>query len=105
MAILIGSEIFCYVISYAKSKKEIATHSIGAKIWTLILFATLVEVMAHCQSAILFEFCFWIGLITRAEIVAIILTLKEWTNDVPTIYHAARLRQGKQIKRNKLFNG
>lgn len=104
--IILGAfEASTYALSYIKFKKEIATHSIGAKIWTLTIFATLVEIMVHCESVVLFEICFWLGLATRLEILAIVLTLKKWTNDVPTIYHAVRLRQGKEIKRNKLFNG
>ena len=104
--IVLGAfEASTYALSYIKFKKEIATHSIGAKIWTLTIFATLVEIIVHCESVVLFEFCFWIGLATRLEILAIVLTLKKWTNDVPTIYHAVKLRKGKEIKRNKLFNG
>ncbi|MBI4946691.1 MAG: CDP-alcohol phosphatidyltransferase family protein [Bacteroidetes bacterium] len=105
LAILIGIEGAAYLVSYVKFKKEIATHSIGAKIWTLLLFATLIEVITHCQSVTLFNFFFWIGLITRLEIIAIILTLKTWTTDVPTFYHSLKLRKGIEIKRHKLFNG
>ncbi|MEH3112800.1 CDP-alcohol phosphatidyltransferase family protein [Pedobacter terrae] len=104
--IVLGAfEASTYAVSYLKFKKEIATHSIGAKIWTLTIFASLVEIMVHCESVVFFELCFWIGLVTRSEILAIVFTLRQWTNDVPTIYHAAKLRQGKEIKRNKLFNG
>jgi CDP-diacylglycerol--glycerol-3-phosphate 3-phosphatidyltransferase len=104
--IILGAfEASTYALSYIKFKKEIATHSIGAKIWTLIIFASLVEIMVHCESVTLFELCFWIGLATRLEILAIVFTLKKWTNDVPSFYHAIKLRQGKEIKRNKLFNG
>jgi len=104
--IVLGAfEASTYALSYIKFKKEIATHSIGAKIWALTIFATLIEIMVHCESVVPFEICFWLGLATRLEILAIVFTLKKWTNDVPTIYHAVRLRQGKEIKRNKLFNG
>ncbi|MDQ0637929.1 phosphatidylglycerophosphate synthase [Pedobacter sp. W3I1] len=104
--IVLGTfEVSTYILSYIKFKKEIATHSIGAKIWTLVLFSTLVEIIVHCESVVLFELCLWIGLATRVEILAIVFTLKKWTNDVPTIYHAVKLRQGKEINRNKLFNG
>jgi CDP-diacylglycerol--glycerol-3-phosphate 3-phosphatidyltransferase len=105
LAILFGFEILTYAISFLKFRKEIATHSIGAKIWTLLLFATLIQIILQCKSDILFNLCFWIGLLTRCEIIAIIVILKKWTNDVPTFYHALKLRQGKTIKRNKLFNG
>ncbi len=105
LTILIGFEVLAYVICFLKFRKEIATHSIGAKIWTLLLFGTLVQIILQCQSIILFNICFWVGLITRLEIIAIILTLKKWTNDVPTIFHSLKLRQGKEIKRHKMFNG
>lgn len=105
IGILLGFEALCYIVSFVKFRKEIATHSIGAKIWTLFLFATLVQVIAQCRSGIVFELCFWIGLVSRAEIIAIILVLKKWTNDVPSIVHAFQLRKDKPIKRNKLLNG
>ncbi|ASW75464.1 CDP-alcohol phosphatidyltransferase [Chryseobacterium piperi] len=105
LIILIAFEALTYLTSFLKFKKEIATHSIGAKIWTLILFATLIQIILQCESILLFNLCFWVGLLTRIEIIAIILILKKWTNDVPTFYHALKLRQGKTIKRNKLFNG
>ena len=105
IALLIAVEVLTYSFSFLKFKKEIATHSIGAKVWTLFLFATLVDIIVEGKSTILFELFFWIGILTRLEIIAIILILKSWTNDVPTFYHAIKLRQNKPIKRNKLFNG
>lgn len=103
--VLLSSEALIYIVCYLKFHKEVATHSIGAKVWTLFLFAALTEVVLRCSSGLLFTLCFWIGLITRAEIVAIILILKDWTNDVPSVWHAVKLRQGREIKRHKLFNG
>jgi len=105
LGVLLFSELMIYVLSFIKFRKEVATHSIAAKIWTLFLFATLVELVSHCKSDFLFEVCLWTGLISRIEIMAIVLALKKWTNDVPTFYHALILRKGKDIKRNKLFNG
>lgn len=105
ISLLLGVEALCYLVSFIKFRKEVATHSIGAKIWTLFLFATLVQVIAQGQSILLFEICFWTGILSRAEIIAILLTLKKWTNDVPSIVHAFQLRKEKPIKRNKLFNG
>ena len=105
ISMLLTLEALAYLICFVKFKKEIATHSIGAKFWTLLLFAVLVDLMINCESGLLFQLCFYVGIITRLEIIAIILTLKKWANDVPTFYHALQLRKGKQITRNKLFNG
>ena len=105
ITILIAFEVLTYAVGFLKFKKEIATHSIGAKIWTLFLFATLVDVIVEGNSNLLFDLFFWIGMLTRIEIIAIILILKNWTNDVPTFFHAIQLRQNKTITRNKWFNG
>lgn len=105
LIILFASEALTYVISFIKFKKEVATHAIASKLWVLTIFATLVQVMLTCNEGILFTICFYLGIITRFEIVAILLLLKQWTNDVPSVYHAVQLRKGKPIKRKKLFNG
>jgi phosphatidylglycerophosphate synthase len=105
LIIIIGLEALTYLVCFLKFKKEIATHSIGAKIWTLLLFATLVEIILTCHSSTLFYLFFIVGIITRLEIIAIILILKTWTNDVPSIFDAINIRKGKPIKRNKMFNG
>ena len=103
--ILFSLEGLTYLICFLKFRKEVATHSIASKIWALILFATLIQVMMTENSSVLFQVCFYIGIITRIEIIAIILLLRTWINDVPGIYQAILLRRGKSIKRNKLFNG
>lgn len=105
IGLLIGFEALTYIVSFIKFKKEIATHAIASKIWTLILFATLIEVLATSQSNLLFNLSFYIGILTRLEIIGITIILKSWTTDVPTIFHAFQLRKGRNLKLNKWFNG
>lgn len=105
LIVLVSIEALAYLICYLKFGKEIATHSISSKVWTLILFATIIQILVSKDSIVLFQFCFYIGIITRLEIIAILLVLRKWTNDVPSLYQAILLRQGKPIKRHKLFNG
>jgi phosphatidylglycerophosphate synthase len=102
---LIFSEVLIYVFSFVKFRKEIATHSIGAKVWTLTLFATLIEVFLSGNSGLIFNICFYLGILTRFEIILIVLSLRHWTSDVPSLWHALRLRKGKNINRSKWFNG
>jgi len=103
--ILVASEIAIYVVSFIKFRKEVATHSLGAKIWTLFLFALLVQVTLTGQSHILFMMVFWLGILTRAEIIAIILVLRHWQNDVPNLKQAWRIRKGLAVQHNRFFNG
>lgn len=105
LSILLLAELATYIVCYIKFRKEVATHAISSKIWTLILFATLIQVILTKDSSVLFQFCFYVGILTRLEIIAILLILKKWTNDVPSIFQAIMLRKGKKIKRHKLFNG
>ncbi len=103
--ILLGFEALTYVVSYIRFRKEVATHAILSKVWVLTIFALLIEVVATGTSTIMFYICFWTGVITRLEILLILFILREWTNDVPSVYHAVQIRKGKAIKRNKYFNG
>jgi len=105
LTILLTFECLTYLVSFVKFKKEVATHAILSKIWTLTIMGALIQVVLTCQSLILFDICFYLGVLTRIEIIGILLILKEWTSDVPGLYHAVLLRQGRKIKRNKLFNG
>ena len=99
------AEALAYVISYIRFRKEVATHAIASKFWVLTLLFTFVQLVLYGWSGWVFQLCFWVGIVTRLEIIGILLLIKEWVNDVPSIYHAVQLRKGKPIKRNKLFNG
>lgn len=105
IVILLSAEALCYVVCYLRFRKEVAIHAIASKIWTLILFATLVDIVLNSTSNSWFQLCFYAGLLTRLEVLSILLMIREWTNDVPSVYHAILLRNGKPIKRNKMFNG
>ncbi|EOR07787.1 CDP-alcohol phosphatidyltransferase family protein [Acinetobacter sp. ANC 3926] len=103
--VLVLFEVAIYTVSFIKFRKEVATHSLGAKIWTLFLFSLLVQVTLTGQSQILFWIVFWLGLLTRAEIIAIILVLKQWQNDVSSLKQALRIRKGLAVQNNRFFNG
>ena len=105
LLLLLGAEFLTYLLSYIKFGKEVATHAISSKFWTLLILATLVQIVSSCNSSWLFMTCFYVGMVTRIEIMAILLIISKWENDIPSIFHAIRIRQGKEIKRNKLFNG
>ena len=103
--VLFAFEILTYVISLIRFGKEVATHAILSKIWTLSIFATLIQIIATGNATYLFQVCFYLGIITRLEIILILFVIKHWVNDVPTLYHAMLIRHGKNIKRSKWFNG
>ena len=105
LGLLLGPEVLTYAASFLKFKKEVATHSFAAKAWVLVSFAALVQVSLSCRAGWLFQLSFVVGVLSQLEVIGIMLVLKTWANDVPTLYHAIQLRQGKEIKRHKLFHG
>lgn len=105
ITIILLLEALCYIISYIRFRKEVATHAIASKLWVVTLFACFIDVILNGNSGTIFYICFAVGVITRLEIIAILMTLRSWTSDVPSIYHAVQLRKGRAIKRSKLFNG
>lgn len=105
IAILVMSEVMAYAISFFRFRKEVATHAIASKLWVLTLLVFFIDLILNSSATWSFHVCFWVGIVTRIEIISILLLLKEWVNDVPSIYHAIQLGKGKSIKRNKIFNG
>lgn len=105
LVLVLGFEAVGYIICFVRFRKEIATHALLAKFWAITVLAALIDIQLHCSSSFLFDVCVVVGIAARLEIIAILLIIREWTNDIPTFYHAIKLRQGKDIRRNKLFNG
>lgn len=105
LIVVLGVEAIGYLICFIRFRKEIATHALLAKFWAITVLAALIDIQLHCSSEFLFDVCVVVGIAARLEIIAILLIINEWTNDIPTFYHAIKLRQGKDIRRHKIFNG
>lgn len=97
-------EIVCYLVSYTKFKKPVATHSLLAKFWTLSLIAFLIDLCLNNNSHIPFLICISLGIISRIEIILIIIGLKKWTTDVPSIFVVSKINKGIPFKKSILFN-
>lgn len=97
-------EVLAYVISGIKFSKTVATHTLLAKLWTLTLLTLLIELLLF-QSNKTMVLCLALGVISRLEIIGILLVLRSWVSDVPGIISAFKIRRGKPIKRSKWFNG
>lgn len=104
ISILILLELGCYLVSYLKFKRTVATHSILAKFWTITLLAFLIDLALNGSSDLVFKICLILGVISRIEIIIILISLKTWATDIPSLFAVGKLNRGEIIKRNKLFN-
>ena len=97
-------EFISYAISYIKFRKTIATHTIFAKVWAVTLLVFFIDLFYTGQSGWAFFVCIATGIVSRIEIIGIILFLKQWETDVPSLFSVNKLNKGEKIKRFKLFN-
>jgi len=104
IAMILLLELLCYIVSYLKFRRSIATHSILAKFWTLSLLGFLIDLTLHSTSSLAFTICIVLGVISRVEIILIILKLKKWATDVPSIFVVSKINRGIPFKKSKLFN-
>jgi CDP-diacylglycerol--glycerol-3-phosphate 3-phosphatidyltransferase len=102
---LLGAmEAACYIVSIARFGRETCTHALLAKAWGLLLAASMVALVGFGVTGALFTAMIIVGVVADAEVIAITLIIPRWTHDVPSVYHAWRLRRGLPIVRHHLFN-
>jgi hypothetical protein len=58
------------------------------------------SLLAFNDQGIFVTLFIYIGILADIEGLAISLTLKKWTHDVPTIFHALRLRAAQANQKN-----
>ncbi len=104
ISVIFIMEILCYVISIYKFGRETCTHAYLSKLFGLSMFVAFFNLIAFNQGGIVLFSAVLIGLISHIDRILITLILNQWTYDVPSFYHAILIRQGKKIKKFKLFN-
>lgn len=102
--ILLVLEAACNAVSLIRFRKTPATHAISAKLFGLSLLGAFTALFGWGVTGIPWYTMFTLGLITDADLLAILLLLPRWTNDIPSCYHAWLIRRGRPIRRNPLFN-
>lgn len=98
-------EICVYAISLLKFKKETCTHAFLSKIWGITLLIAFTSLIGFSHAGFPFYLAIIMGLISHVDRILITLILPKWTHDIPSAYHAYKLRSGINFKRNKFLNG
>lgn len=97
-------EALCYIISIWKFGKETCTHALLAKMWGLSLLLAFTYLIGFQEAGWAFNLAIILGLISHLDVILIILFLPKWQYDVPSCYHALKIRNGKQRKKTIFFN-
>lgn len=104
ISLIFGMETLCYIISFWKFGKETCTHAWLSKLWGLSLLIAFTFLIGFSTANWAFYLCLILGLISHIDVILIILILPKWQFDVPSSYHAWKIRQGKSIKKSVLLN-
>lgn len=104
ISLIFGMEAMCYIISIWKFGKETCTHAWLSKCWGLSLLLAFTFLIGFNSANWAFYLCLGLGLISHIDVILIILILPKWQFDVPSSFHAWKIRQGKSIKKSVLLN-
>ncbi len=97
-------EALCYIISFIKFKKETCTHAFLSKMWGLSLPIAFTYLIGFQQAGWAFYLTIILGFISHLDVILIILILPKWQYDVPSFYHAWKIRKGIERKKSIFFN-
>lgn len=104
VALIFIMEALCYMISCLKFGKETCTHAFLSKMWGLSLLIAFTCLIGFQQAGWTFYLTVILGFISHIDVILIILILPKWQYDVPSSYHAWKIRKGKQRKKSIFFN-
>lgn len=104
ISIILSLESCMYLISLARFGKLPSPHAILSKFWGLYLVIEFTLLITGLQGNH-FTMALCAGILVHTDRVLIYILIRQWDHDIPSAYHALKLRQGIPIKRNKLFNG
>jgi CDP-diacylglycerol--glycerol-3-phosphate 3-phosphatidyltransferase len=104
IAIILTLEASMYCISLARFRKLPSPHAIMSKFWGLYIVIEFTLILLGIKGNH-FTIALCAGLLVHIDRVLIYILLPHWDLDIPSSYHALLIRQGKSIKKNKLFNG
>lgn len=82
-----------YGFDYTKFRREASYHMWSSKAWGLSLFFAFFSVLAPGIGGGPIALAIYMGIAADLEGLAISATLKQWKTDVPSIFHAVRLRR------------
>lgn len=97
-------EAMCYLISFIKFGRETCTHAFVSKMWGLSLLTAFTSIIGFGYFGITFKVAIFLGILSQLDVIAIILILPKWQNDIPSSYHAYLIRKGISFKKSKLLN-
>jgi CDP-diacylglycerol--glycerol-3-phosphate 3-phosphatidyltransferase len=90
---LLTAELATHVLSAVKFGRHASYHSLLAKIWGLLLAASMIALLGFGADNWFLGVAIGWGILCNLQGLAMTLLLPVWHRDVPTLFHALRLRR------------
>jgi|SRR5688572_6959235 len=97
-------EFLMYTVSLIRFRQLPSPHALLSKLWGLVLVFEFTLLLLGVQG-IHFQVALMFGVVVHVDRLLIYCLLRTWDHDIPSVYHAYLVSQGKHIRRWKLFNG
>jgi phosphatidylglycerophosphate synthase len=97
LLVLGGLELLRYVFDLTKFGREASYHMWSSKLWGVALFVGFFALLGLGMSGLPVSTAIYVGIFADIEGLAISIVLRQWKTDVPTIFHAFRLRSVERI--------
>ncbi len=94
LLLLAALEVARYVLDFAKFRREASYHMWSSKVWGVTLFMAFFALLAMGFTGQAVAAPIYVGIFVDIEGLAISLVLEDWRADVPSIFHALKLRYG-----------
>lgn len=93
LALLLALEGIRYAFDFWKFRREASYHMWSSKLWGLALFVAFFSVLVLDRAEPWVAAAIWLGIFADTEGLLISAVLPNWKNDVPTLFHALRIRE------------
>ncbi len=90
--LLLALELTRYAFDLAKFGREASYHMWSSKAWGLVLFVAFFAMLVFGYGGSLVAIPIYLGIVANVEGLAISVALMEWRSDVPSLFHALKLR-------------
>lgn len=97
LGVLVVLEVARYAVDAVKFRREASYHMWSSKLWGVALFVAFYFLLARGSDGIFLSAAIFLGITADLEGLAISLILEIWKSDVPTVFHAIRLRAAGRV--------
>jgi CDP-diacylglycerol--glycerol-3-phosphate 3-phosphatidyltransferase len=92
LVLLFALELFRYAFDFGKFRREAAYHLWTSKLWGILLFVGFYALLVWGKGGPLITVPIVWGIVVDLEGLAVSIVLPTWTNDVPSLWNAWRMR-------------